>query len=39
MMEGVTLAIEGAFDDDYSVSDGGTGKDAEMVTVQLAGEF
>ena len=39
MMEGVTLAIEGAFDDDYSVSDGGTGKDAEMVTVQLASEF
>lgn len=39
MMEGVTLAIEGAFDDDYSVSDGGTGKDAEIVTVQLASEF
>lgn len=39
MMEGVTLAVEGAFDDDYSVSDGGTGKDAEIVTVQLASEF
>ncbi len=39
MMEGVTLTIEGAFDDDYSISDGGTGKDAEIVTVQLAGEF
>ena len=39
MMEGVTLAIEGAFDGDYSASDGGTGKDAEIVTVQLASEF
>ena len=39
MMEGITLAIEGAFDDDYSAGEGGTGKDAEIVTVQLASEF
>ncbi len=39
MMEGVALAIEGAFDDDYGESDGGTGKDADIVTVQLATEF
>lgn len=39
IMEGVALAVEGAFDDDYGESDGGTGKDADIVTVQLATEF
>ena len=39
MMEGVALAVEGAFDEDYGKSDGGTGKDADIVTVQLATEF
>ena len=39
MMDGVALGIEGAFDDDYSEADGGTGEDADIVTIQLATEF
>ena len=39
MMDGVALAVEGAFDDDYSEKDGGTGEDARIVTLQFATEF
>lgn len=39
LIEGVGLAAEYIMDDDYSVSDGGTGKDETAVTLQLALEF
>ena len=41
MMEGVTLAVEGTFDEDYGNSDAGdySGGDADIVTLQLATEF
>jgi hypothetical protein len=37
--ENVGVALEYAHDEDYDVSDGGTGDEADMVTVQLAVEF
>ena len=41
MMEGVTLAVEGTFDEDYGNSDAGdySSGDADIVTLQLATEF
>lgn len=41
MMEGVTLAVEGTFDEDYGNSDAGdySDGDADIVTLQLATEF
>lgn len=35
----VGMALEYAHDEDYDVSDGGTGDEADIVTVQLALEF
>ncbi|NVM21797.1 MAG: LbtU family siderophore porin [Desulfobacterales bacterium] len=34
-----SLALELAYDEDYDVSDGGTGEDADIATIQLAVEF
>ena len=39
IMENVGLGVEWARDDDYSMEDGGTGKSADTVTVQLGAEF
>lgn len=37
--EHVSLAVEWAHDKDYSIGDGGTGREADTVTTQLAVEF
>ena len=39
LVEGLSLALEYAHDEDYDKSDGGTGDEADTVTVQLALEF
>jgi hypothetical protein len=39
IMDNTTLSFEWAHDEDYDVSDGGTGDDADIITVQLAVEF
>lgn len=39
LVDGLSLALEYAHDEDYDKSDGGTGDEADMVTVQLALEF
>ncbi|MBN2231391.1 MAG: LbtU family siderophore porin [Deltaproteobacteria bacterium] len=39
IFEGLSLAVEYAHDEDYDESDGGTGDEADTVTVQLALEF
>jgi hypothetical protein len=36
---GATLSLEYAHDDDYDENDGGTGNEADMVTMQMALEF
>jgi len=37
--ENTTFSFEYARDEDYDESDGGTGKEADMMTLQLAVEF
>jgi hypothetical protein len=39
LVENVGVALEYAHDEDYDVSDGGTGDEADIVTVQLVLEF
>jgi hypothetical protein len=39
IMDNTALSFEWAHDKDYSVSDGGTGEDADTITTQLAVEF
>ena len=39
MAEGVALSAEWKRDEDYGEAEGGTGKNADTVTVQLAAEF
>lgn len=39
LVDGLSLALEYAHDEDYDKSDGGTGDEADMVTMQLALEF
>ena len=39
LMDYTSLAFEYIHDEDYEVSDGGTGNDAQSVTMQLAVEF
>ncbi len=39
VMKGTTLAIEGVRDEDYSVTEGGSGESSNSMTVQLALEF
>lgn len=39
IMENVTLALEWARDDDYSLRDGGTAEEADTVTLLLGAEF
>ena len=39
LYENTSLAIEYADADDYSISDGGTGKDGNAVTLQVAVKF
>ncbi len=39
VLERVALAVEWVIDDDYGVADGGSGRNADTVTVQLASEF
>ena len=39
VVDNVGLGVEWARDDDYSMEDGGTGKSADTVTVQLGAEF
>ena len=39
VVEGVALAVEWAKDNDYGAADGGSGRKANTVTVQLAAEF
>jgi len=39
LVEGTALAFEWAHDDDYDKKDGGSGKNANIVTAQLATEF
>ncbi len=39
VMDGTTVSLEWAHDDDYAVADGGTGEEADTLTAQLAVEF
>jgi len=39
ILDGAALGLEWARDEDYPVSDGGTGEKADTVTAQLAVEF
>jgi hypothetical protein len=39
LVDGLSLALEYAHDEDYGKSDGGTGDEADTITVQLALEF
>ncbi len=39
IFKNTTVSLEYAFDEDYAVSDGGTGEDANQVILQLAVEF
>ena len=39
VVDGVALAVEWATDNDYGVTEGGSGENANTVTVQVAAEF
>ncbi len=39
LIDGLSLALEYAHDEDYDEKDGGTGDNADTVTLQLALEF
>ncbi|MEA1968671.1 MAG: LbtU family siderophore porin [Thermodesulfobacteriota bacterium] len=39
IMDGMSLSLEYAYDDDYDENEGGTGEDADSITAQIAYEF